>query len=106
MDRVSQAAINASPSLQTLLGNHADPGGLHWLSWNAIKNEAVGHSSLDITKNFIKKYAPTKNFDNLTVDNFLEFVNSTEAFVEGTSGGGEEITRLTLKNGVFNYTKK
>jgi len=106
MDRVSQAAINASPSLQTLLGNHADPGGLHWLSWNAIKNEAVGHSSLDITKNFIKDYAPEGKYDNLTVDNFLKFVNSTEAFVEGTSGGGEEITRLTLKNGIFNYTKK
>lgn len=106
MDRVSQAAIDASPSLKTLLGNHADPGGLHWLSWNAIKNEAVGHSSLDITKNFIKAYNQDGKFDKLTVDNFLKFVNSTEAFVEGTSGGGEEITRLTLKNGVFNYTKK
>ncbi len=106
MDRVSQAAIDASPSLKALLGNHADPGGLHWLSWNAIKNEAVGHSSLDITKNFIKAYNQDGKFDKLTVDNFLKFVNSTEAFVEGTSGGGEEITRLTLKNGVFNYTKK
>jgi hypothetical protein len=106
MDRVSQAAINASPALQTLLGNHADPGGLHWLSWNAIKNEAVGHSSLDITKNFIKQYAKDGKFNQLTVDNFLKFVNSTEAFVEGTSGGGEEITRLTLKNGVFSHSKK
>lgn len=106
MDRVSQAAINASPSLQALLGDHADPGGLHWLSWNAIKNEAVGHSSLDITKNFIKDYAKGNSFDNLNVDNFMEFVNSTEAFVEGTSGGGEEVTRLTLKNGAFSYSKK
>ena len=106
MDRVSQAAIDASPALQKLLGNHADPGGLHWLSWNAIKNEAVGHSSLDITKNFIKQYANGGKFDQLTVDNFLKFVNSTEAFVEGTSGGGEEITRLTLKNGVFSHSKK
>jgi len=106
MDRVSQRAIDASPALQKILGNHADPGGLHWLSWNAIKNEAVGHSSLDITKNFIKKYKKGDNFDNLTVDNFVDFVNNTEAFVEGTSGAGDEITRLTLKNGVFNYSKQ
>lgn len=106
MDRVSQKAIDASPALQKILGNHADPGGLHWLSWNAIKNEAVGHSSLDITKNFIKKYKKGDNFDNLTVDNFVDFVNNTEAFVEGTSGAGDEITRLTLKNGVFNYSKR
>ena len=72
---------------------------MHWLSWNAIKNEAVGHSSLDITKNFIKKEASNGDFSKLTVDKFLEFVNNTEAFVEGTSGGGSEITRLTLKNG-------
>jgi hypothetical protein len=106
MDRVSQIAIDSSPSMQKLLGNHADPGGLHWLSWNAIKNEAVGHSSLDITKNFIKKYASDGNFSELTVDKFLNFVNNTEAFVEGTSGAGNEITRLTLKNGTFSYSKK
>jgi hypothetical protein len=105
MDRVSQSAINASPALKTLLGNHADPGGLHWLSWNAIKNEAVGHSSLDITKNFIKKNTENNKIGDLTIDKFLNFVNSTEAFVEGTSGG-DQITRLTLKNGVFSLTKK
>jgi hypothetical protein len=106
MDRVSQIAIDSSPTMQKLLGNHADPGGLHWLSWNAIKNEAVGHSSLDITKNFIKKYASDGDFSKLTADNFLKFVNNTEAFVEGTSGAGDEITRLTLSNGVFNYSKR
>jgi hypothetical protein len=106
MDRVSQIAIDSSPAMQKLLGNHADPGGLHWLSWNAIKNEAVGHSSLDITKNFIKKYASDGDFSKLTADNFLKFVNNTEAFVEGTSGAGDEITRLTLSNGVFNYSKR
>jgi hypothetical protein len=106
MDRVSQIAIDSSPAMQKLLGNHADPGGLHWLSWNAIKNEAVGHSSLDITKNFIKKYASDGDFSKLTSDNFLKFVNNTEAFVEGTSGAGDEITRLTLSNGVFNYSKR
>ena len=51
-----QAAIDASPELQAVLGDHANPGGLHWAGWNAIKNEAVGHSSLDFTADLIRNY--------------------------------------------------
>jgi hypothetical protein len=101
IDRAAQAAINASPDLQAYLGNHADPGGLHWVTWNAIKNEAVGHSSLDLTKNFLKQFGRTG-----TAQDWLNFANSSKAYVEGQAANGREIIRLSLDNGVFNYSKQ
>ena len=101
IDRASQAAINASPELKAYLGNHADPGGLHWVTWNAIKNEAVGHSSLDLTKNFLKKFGRTG-----TASDWVSFANSSKAYVEGQAANGREIIRLTLNNGVFDYSRQ
>ena len=101
IDRAAQAAINASPELKAYLGNHADPGGLHWVTWNAIKNEAVGHSSLDLTKNFLKQFGRTG-----TAQDWLNFANSSKAYVEGQAANGREIIRLSLDNGVFGYSRQ
>jgi hypothetical protein len=101
IDRAAQAAINASPELKAYLGNHADPGGLHWVTWNAIKNEAVGHSSLDLTKNFLKQFGREG-----TAQDWLNFANSSKAYVEGQAANGREIIRLSLDNGVFNYSRQ
>lgn len=101
IDRAAQAAINASPELKAYLGNHADPGGLHWVTWNAIKNEAVGHSSLDLTKNFLKQFGRTG-----TASDWVSFANSSKAYVEGQAANGREIIRLTLDKGVFNYSRQ
>ena len=101
IDRAAQAAINASPELKAYLGNHADPGGLHWVTWNAIKNEAVGHSSLDLTKNFLKQFGRAG-----TAQDWLNFANSSKAYVEGQAANGREIIRLSLDNGVFGYSRQ
>jgi hypothetical protein len=101
IDRAAQSAINASPELKAYLGNHADPGGLHWVTWNAIKNEAVGHSSLDLTKNFLKQFGRTG-----TASDWVSFANSSKAYVEGQAANGREIIRLTLDKGVFNYSRQ
>jgi hypothetical protein len=97
LDSVAQVAINNSPELRNYLGAHADPGGLHWATWNAIKNEAVGHSSLDITKNFVRKYGRDG-----TASDFAQFMRTAEGFVEGSNDAGQTI-RLSLKNGAFSY---
>jgi len=55
-ETVLESAIAKSPELQAHLGAHANPGGMHWHGWNAIKNEAVGHSSLDLTKELIQSF--------------------------------------------------
>ena len=101
IDRAAQAAINASPELKAYLGNHADPGGLHWVTWNAIKNEAVGHSSLDLTKNFLKEFGRTG-----TASDWVSFANRSKAYVEGQAANGREIIRLTLDKGVFDYSRQ
>lgn len=100
LDSVAQVAINSSPELRNYLGAHADPGGLHWVTWNSIKNEAVGHSSLDITKNFVRKYGR-----NGTASDFAQFMRTAEGFVEGSNDAGQTI-RLSLKDGVFNYLEQ
>ena len=100
LDSVAQVAINNSPELRNYLGAHADPGGLHWVTWNSIKNEAVGHSSLDITKNFVRKYGR-----NGTASDFAQFMRTAEGFVEGSNDAGQTI-RLSLKNGAFNYLEQ
>lgn len=100
LDSVAQVAINNSPELRNYLGAHADPGGLHWVTWNSIKNEAVGHSSLDITKNFVRQYGR-----NGSASDFAKFMRTAEGFVEGSNDAGR-ITRISLKNGVFSYSEQ
>ena len=49
MNTAIQNAIDANPKeFEAILGDHMNPGGFHWISWNAIKNEPVGHSSLSL----------------------------------------------------------
>ena len=84
-------AIDSSPALQSLFGRHANVGGAHWVGWNAIKNEAVGHSSLDVTKSLSKN----SFIDAGTV---YEAIQNSSPFTEGLSGTSE-IVRFTLNQG-------
>jgi hypothetical protein len=83
-----QKAIDNSPEIRTLLGNHQNVGGLHWVGWNAIKNEAVGHSSLDLTYDLVKRSK------NPTVDDIAALLAEKEYYVEGAVGN--RIERYTL----------
>jgi hypothetical protein len=94
LDRAVQAGIDNYAPLKTYLGAHANPGGFHWIDWNAIKNEAVGHSSLDITKTFLQQYG--RNGD---ASDFLKHIGKSTVFTEGENKG--KMVRLTMKNGVF-----
>lgn len=101
IDRASQAAINASPELQAYLGAHADAGGLHWVTWNGIKNEAVGHSSLDLTKEFLRQLGATA-----TASDWIAFALASQAYVEGLARDGRQIIRLSMDQGQFSYSKQ
>lgn len=94
-----QEAINRSPELQDLLGDHQNPGGLHWYGWNAIKNEAVGHSSLDLTKDLIKNYGL-----DFGVDAVVKQINEGEYFTEGTIGSSEN-AKVFLRNGKIDVSR-
>lgn len=83
-----QKAIDNSPEIRTLLGKHQNVGGLHWVGWNAIKNEAVGHSSLDLTYDLVKRSK------NPTVDDIAALLAEKEYYVEGAVGN--RIERYTL----------
>jgi len=94
-----QEAINRSSELQDLLGDHQNPGGLHWYGWNAIKNEAVGHSSLDLTKDLIKNYGL-----DFGVDAVVKQINEGEYFTEGTIGSSEN-AKVFLRNGKIDVSR-
>ncbi|MSU46964.1 MAG: hypothetical protein EXS42_07560 [Lacunisphaera sp.] len=80
METALQQAIDRSPELKQVLGRHANVGGLHWKGWNAIKNEAVGHSSLDLT------YDLVKSSDDPTPESVLKLFKNKEYFTEGLFG--------------------
>ena len=82
------AAIDNSSELRAVLGRHANLGGLHWKGWNAIKNEAVGHSSLDLTYDLVKRTQTP------TASDVLALVKEKEYYTEGLVG--TEIKRFTL----------
>ena len=88
MEGSLQKAIDNSPEIKTMLGNHPNVGGLHWVGWNAIKNEAVGHSSLDLTYDLVKRSK------NPTVDDIAALLAGKEYYVEGAVGNRTE--RYTL----------
>ena len=46
-DGLQKVADDARPWLEPILGRRPLASDIHWLSWNIIKNEPVGHSSLD-----------------------------------------------------------
>ena len=88
METALQQAIDRSPELKKVLGRHANVGGLHWKGWNAIKNEAVGHSSLDLT------YDLVNSSDDPTPDSVLKLFKNKEYFTEGLVGNS--LQRFTL----------
>jgi hypothetical protein len=80
METVLQRAIDQSPELKNVLGRHPNVGGLHWKGWNAIKNEAVGHSSLDLTYDLVKADPSAK------IETVLKLFSEKEYYTEGLSG--------------------
>jgi hypothetical protein len=94
IDRTIEGVIANSPAIRNFLGVHATPGGFHWVDWNAVKNEAVGHSSLDLTKEFLKQ----KGRD-ATVEDFLDVVQNSTVYTRADQDG--KILDLVMENGVF-----
>jgi len=88
-----EQAIANSPELQQLLGAHANVGGLHWMGWNAIKNEAVGHSSLNLTHDLVKSLGR----DNITADTIHQHIQNGTYYTEGNQGNQRR--RLTIDRG-------
>ncbi|MBV5346283.1 MAG: hypothetical protein JZU63_12605, partial [Rhodoferax sp.] len=77
-ETVLDSAISKSPDLQKQLGVHANAGGMHWHGWNAIKNDAVGHSSLDLTKDLIKAHGVY-----ITADKVYTAITNGNYYTEG-----------------------
>ena len=94
IDRTIEGVIANSPDIRNFLGVHATPGGFHWVDWNTVKNEAVGHSSLDLTKEFLKQ----KGRD-ATVEDFLDVVQNSTVYTRADQDG--KILDLVMENGVF-----
>ena len=88
-------SIKNSPELQALLGKHANVGGMHWVGWNAIKNEAVGHSSLGLTKDI----AELVDHKSISPDSVLSIINSGTYYTEGLNG--KTRNKVTLDRGEF-----
>ena len=88
-------AIKNSSELQALLGKHANVGGMHWVGWNAIKNEAVGHSSLGLTKDI----AELVDHKSISPDSVLSIINSGTYYTEGLNG--KTRNKVTLDRGEF-----
>jgi hypothetical protein len=99
IDRTIQGVIDNSKEMRDFLGVHATPGGFHWVDWNCVKNEAVGHSSLDLTKEFLKRKGR-----NGTVEDFLDVVRTSETFTRADQDG--RIIDLVMKNGIFQVVEK
>jgi hypothetical protein len=90
---VLQEAINKSPELQSHLGDHANPGGMHWHGWNAIKNEAVGHSSLDLTKDLQRAFGVA-----ITAEDVHNTLRNGSYFTEGAETQQSNL-KVTLERG-------
>jgi hypothetical protein len=90
---VLQEAINKSPELKAHLGDHANPGGMHWHGWNAIKNEAVGHSSLDLTKDLQRAFGVA-----ITAEDVHNTLRNGSYFTEGAETQQSNL-KVTLERG-------
>jgi hypothetical protein len=99
IDRAIQGVINNSPEMKKFLGVHATPGGFHWVDWNCVKNEAVGHSSLDLTKEFYKQKGR-----NGTAQDFLDVVKNSKVYTRADQDG--KILDLIMDKGVFRVETK
>jgi hypothetical protein len=99
IDRTIQGVIDNSKEMRDFLGVHATPGGFHWVDWNCVKNEAVGHSSLDLTKEFLKRKGR-----NGTVEDFLDVVRTSTTYTRADQDG--RIIDLIMKDGIFQVVEQ
>jgi len=99
IDRAIQGVIDNSKEMRDFLGVHATPGGFHWVDWNCVKNEAVGHSSLDLTKEFLKRKGR-----NGTVEDFLDVVRTSTTYTRADQDG--KIIDLVMKDGIFQVVEQ
>ena len=93
--------IKGSPDLRNYLGNHANVGGLHWHSWNAIKNEAVGHSSLNLTYDLAKATSGRR----ATAQDVDTLIKEGTYYTEGGETN-ESIARFTMERGRPSVTRR
>jgi hypothetical protein len=69
-----------SPWLEQMLGRKIEPSDIHWLTWNIIKNEPVGHSSLESTTRAMnEKIYGTPEF----AEKFAQYEKRTEKYEKG-----------------------
>jgi len=99
VEELMSQAIQNSSELRGLLGKHQNAGGLHWVGWNAIKNEEVGHSSLNLTKDITDLVAP----ESINPDTILKIIGSGEYFTEGNLRSKK--FRVTIKNGELSHER-
>lgn len=62
---------------------------LHWITWNMIKKEAVGHSSLDVTQKYLLegRYPNEISQRQKFIEDFTGETKSTEEVVRKKTGG-------------------
>ena len=90
---VLEESIAKSQELQDHLGEHANAGGMHWFGWNAIKNEAVGHSSLDLTKELIATFGL-----DIDAEKVHNTVRNGIYYTEGSPSAGNTV-KFVLERG-------
>jgi hypothetical protein len=90
---VLEESIAKSEELQFHLGEHANAGGMHWFGWNAIKNEAVGHSSLDLTKELIATFGL-----DIDAEKVHTTVTNGTYYTEGSPSAGNTV-KFVLERG-------
>ena len=100
METGLEVAIDNSPELKRFLGPNANVGGLHWHGWNAIKNEAVGHSSLDLSLDLLKNYGLKSNA--AAVEKTIKAGN----YYTETQKADGTVERFTISKGVPSATRQ
>ncbi len=77
---------------------------LHWITWNMVKKEAVGHSSLDVTQKYLleKRYPNDILQRQKFIEDFTGETKSTEEVVRKI-GGGRERYKHTVEKGKNPY---
>jgi hypothetical protein len=102
MNTAIQNAIDANPKeFKAILGDHMNPGGFHWISWNAIKNEPVGHSSLSLL------FELQKAINDGTVKtpgDVSKLILDGTTFTEGRIGG--ETVKVHFNKGKISQSKE
>jgi hypothetical protein len=90
------------PFLREQLSTHGlEPSifALHWITWNMIKKEAVGHSSLDVTQKYLLegKYPNELSERKKFIEDFTGEPKSTEEVVRKIGGGRQRYKHAVEK---------